>query len=142
MRKISIAHAAFALSLLAAPAFAGDSPAPANAEAHFSNLTDGQTVKSPFLAKFEVSGLTVAPAGTNEPNTGHFHVLIDTTMTAEQMQYPITVDAQHVHFGKAQTETTLTLPPGKHTLQLLMGDGNHAVHNHPVMSKPITVTVE
>jgi hypothetical protein len=131
-----------ACALLSAPALAGDTPSPPGAEAHFANLTDGEKVHSPFVAKFAVTGLTVAPAGTAEPNTGHFHVLVDTTLTPEQMKYAIPADEQHIHYGKAQTEATLSLPPGPHTLQLVMGDGKHELHNPPVMSKVVKIEVE
>jgi hypothetical protein len=81
----------------------------------------------------------VAPAGIERPNTGHHHLLIDTKVPA--LDQPIPNDFNHLHFGAGQTEADVTLPPGKHTLQLLLGDANHVPHNPPVMSKPITVTV-
>jgi hypothetical protein len=84
----------------------------------------------------------VAPSGVEKPNVGHHHLLIDTKLTPEQMKEPITVDEQHVHFGKGQTETMVTLPPGKHTLQLVLGDWTHIPHNPPVQSDVITVTVK
>ncbi len=130
-----------ALALWAAPSRAGGSTAPADAKAFFVNLKDGDSVASPVTVKFGVTGLAVAPAGTDAPNTGHFHLLVDTTLSPEEMKFAIPNDAQHLHFGKGQTETTLTLPPGKHTLQIVMGDGKHELHNPPVMSKPITITV-
>src|SRR3546814_18128161 len=68
----------------------------------------------------------IAPAGTAVENTGHHHLLIDTGLPP--LDQPIPADAQHVHFGKGQTETTITLSPGKHTLQLLLGDQNHIPH--------------
>ena len=112
------------------------------AKAFFVNLKDGDTVSSPVKVVFGVRGMKVAPAGTYKPNTGHFHVLIDTQLTKDEMQYAIPKDDQHLHFGKGQKETTLTLTPGKHTLQLVMGDGNHMLHHPPVMSNVITVTVK
>lgn len=111
-------------------------------KAFFVNLKDGDTVKSPLAVQFGITGMTIAPAGTNEPGTGHFHLLIDTQLTDEEMQYAIPSDDQHLHFGKGQTETTVTLSPGAHTLQLVMGDGNHMLHHPPVMSDIIHVTVE
>ncbi|TAL33780.1 MAG: DUF4399 domain-containing protein [Alphaproteobacteria bacterium] len=116
-------------------------PAPQPA-AFFVDLKDGDTVASPLKIKFGVNGLEVAPAGTDKPNTGHFHLLIDTEMTAEELKTTIPADDKHVHYGKAQTEAEVTLTPGKHTLQILMGDGNHVPHNPPVMSDKITVTVK
>jgi len=137
---------AAALALLCTPfaAHAADAPATAPAAAHafFVNIKNGDTVTSPVNIKFGITGMEIAPAGTNKPGTGHFHLLIDTTLTAEQQKLPIPKDDQHLHFGKGQTEATVTLKPGKHTLQIVMGDGNHMLHNPPVMSDIITVTVK
>jgi hypothetical protein len=82
----------------------------------------------------------VAPAGVTKANTGHHRLLIDTDLPP--MDEPIPNNAQHLHFGGGQTETVLDLPPGKHTLQLLLGDANHIPFNPSVMSKKITVTVK
>ncbi len=117
---------------------AADTPA----KAYFVNLKNGETVSNPIKIAFGISGMKIAPAGTNEPNTGHFHLLIDTQLSAEEKKFAIVKDDQHQHFGKGQTETTLTLTPGKHTLQLVMGDGNHMLQNPPVMSDIITITVK
>jgi hypothetical protein len=84
----------------------------------------------------------VAPSGVEKANVGHHHLLVDKTLTAEEMTQPITVDEQHIHFGKGQTETTVTLPPGKHTLQLVLGDWTHIPFKPPVQSEVITVTVK
>jgi hypothetical protein len=111
-------------------------------KAWFENLKDGDTVTSPFKVKFGVSGMEVKPAGDATPNSGHFHLLIDTALTDEQMKNAIPKDDQHKHFGKGETETDVTLPAGKHTLQIVMADGNHVPHNPPVMSDKITVTVK
>jgi hypothetical protein len=131
--------AAFAF---AAPAMAEQMASPKDAKVYFENLKDGDVVKTLFVVQFGVKGMKIAKAGTMEPDTGHFHLLIDTTMTPEQLTKAIPADAQHMHFGGGQTQTTLSLTPGKHTLQLLLGDGAHIPHNPPVMSAPITVTVE
>ena len=136
------------LFLLAALVTTGASPAdaqtaaPAGAKAAIINLKDGAEVTSPFLVQFGLSGMGVAPAGVEKPNTGHHHLLIDTRMTDEQMKQPIPADDTHRHFGGGQTETMLTLPPGKHTLQLLLGDWSHVPHSPAVMSEPITITVK
>jgi Domain of unknown function (DUF4399) len=81
----------------------------------------------------------VAPAGIDRPNTGHHHLLIDTTLPP--LDEPIPNDFNHLHFGAGQTEAIVTLSPGRHTLQLLLGDENHVPHNPPIMSKPIRVYV-
>jgi hypothetical protein len=82
----------------------------------------------------------VAPKGTTVPNTGHHHLLIDTDPPT--MTEPIPNDRNHLHFGAGETEARVELPPGKHTLQLLLGDKDHMPHNPPVMSKKITITVK
>ena len=134
-------------ALLAAFAVAGVAPAaaqtasPAGAKVYIINLEDGAEVTSPFLVQFGLSGMGVAPAGVEKPNTGHHHLLIDTTMTPEQMKEPLPADDNHKHFGGGQTEAMVTLPKGQHTLQLLLGDWTHIPHEPPVMSEPITITV-
>jgi uncharacterized protein DUF4399 len=127
----------------AAQSDSGQSAAPTGAYSYFVNLKNGDTVTSPFKVVFGLSpNMGVAPSGVEKPNVGHHHLLIDKTLTAEEMTQPITVDEQHVHFGKGQTETTVTLPPGKHTLQLMLGDWTHIPFKPPVQSEVITVTVK
>jgi hypothetical protein len=127
----------------AAAAEETQSPAPAGSFAYFVNLKDGDTVTSPFKVIFGLSPtMGVAPAGTQQPNVGHHHLLVDTPLTADDMKQPLPVDDQHRHFGKGQTETTLTLPPGKHTLQLVLGDWTHIPFKPSVQSDVITVTVK
>jgi Domain of unknown function (DUF4399) len=129
----------------AAPAASntGQSPAPAGARAYFINLKDGDTVTSPFKIQFGLtSNMGIAPAGFDKENAGHHHLLIDTTLTAEEMTQPLISDEHHVHFGKGQTEATVTLPPGKHTLQLVLANWTHIPFNPPVQSDVITITVE
>jgi hypothetical protein len=133
------ATAAFFMSL--APALA-QTPSPAGATVYFINIKDGDTVTSPFKVQFGLTGMGVAPAGVEKPNTGHHHLLIDTTLSADELKAPIPSDAKHVHFGGGQTETMVTLPPGQHTLQLVLGDWSHVPHVPPVMSPVITVTVK
>src|SRR6266852_412234 len=129
----------------AAPAASdtGQSPAPAGAHTYIINLKNGDTVTSPFKVQFGLtSNMGVAPAGVDKGNVGHHHLLIDTTLTAEEMTQPLISDAQHIHFGKGQTETTVTLPPGKHTLQLVLANGTHIPFNPPVQAEFITITVK
>jgi len=136
------------LFLLAAFAAAGASPvaaqtpSPAGAKVYIINLKDGAEVTSPFLVQFGLSGMGVAPAGVEKPNTGHHHLLIDTKLAAEQMKEPIPADDTHKHFGGGQTEAMVTLPKGQHTLQLVLADWTHIPHVPPVMSEPITITVK
>jgi hypothetical protein len=121
---------------------AAQTPSPAGAKVYIINLKDGAEVTSPFLVQFGLSGMGVAPAGVEKPNTGHHHLLIDTKMTDEQMKQPIPADDTHKHFGGGQTEAMVTLAPGKHTLQLLLADWTHIPHAPSVMSAPITITVK
>jgi hypothetical protein len=142
---ITSLRAAFALFALfavasAAPA-AAQTPSPEGARVYFINLKDGAEVDSPFLVQFGLSGMGVAPAGVEKPNTGHHHLLIDATLTPEQLKEPIPADNNHKHFGGGQTEAMVTLPKGQHTLQLVLGDWTHIPHVPPVMSEPITITV-
>jgi hypothetical protein len=122
--------------------FAGTTEIDPAAEVHFADLKDGDSVTSPVIVKFASSGTTIEPTGPAKPNSGHYHLLIDTTMSAEEMEYAIASDDNHLHFGKAQTETSITLTPGKHTLQIVLGDGAHELHKTPVMSKVITVDMK
>src|ERR1700730_16654750 len=122
---------------------AAPSNAPAGAYSYFVNLKNGDTVTSPFKVVFGLSpNMGVAPSGVEKPNVGHHHLLVDKSLTPEEMTQPIMVDEQHIHFGKGQTETTVTLPPGKHTLQLMLGDWTHIPFKPPVQSEVITVTVK
>jgi hypothetical protein len=116
------------------------SPAPKDAELYFISPQDGATVKSPVTVRFGLRGMGVAPAGVAIENTGHHHLLIDAELPPQNM--PVPADANHVHFGKGQTEASVTLAPGRHRLQLLLGDHLHIPHDPPVASKPITITVE
>jgi Domain of unknown function (DUF4399) len=113
------------------------------AKVYFINLKNGDTVTSPFLVQFGLSGMGISPAGVeNQPLTGHHHLLVGTKLTDEELKGAIPVDAKHLHFGKGQTETTLTLAPGTYTLQLVLGDWSHVPHDQPLMSEIITITVK
>jgi len=130
-----------ALALAATVVWAQDrTPSPAGAEVYIISPKDGAKVSSPFVVEFGLKGMGVAPAGVKIENTGHHHLLIDTDAPAD-LNAPLPASDKVVHFGKGQTQTTLTLTPGKHTLQLLLGDNSHVPHNPPVISKKITVTV-
>ncbi|MFD1156695.1 DUF4399 domain-containing protein [Roseovarius aestuarii] len=136
------------ITAISGPLIAGETPSAPGAEVYFVNLEDGDTVKGPVKVVFGLSGMGVAPAGTEADNTGHHHLLInrapfgDGPDDAEMLEYGVYADDNHVHFGKGQTETTVELAPGEHSLQLLLGDLNHAPHADPVMSEVITITVE
>jgi Domain of unknown function (DUF4399) len=127
----------------AAASDTGQSAAPAGARVYIINLKNGDTVTSPFKVQFGLtSNMGVAPAGIDKENVGHHHLLIDTTLTPEEMTQPVVSDEKHMHFGKGQTETTVTLPPGKHTLQLVLANWTHIPFNPPVQSEVITITVK
>jgi hypothetical protein len=141
--KSAFGHALVLLLVSAAAATAAaQTPAPARAVVYFINLKDGDKVQSPFKIQFGLSGMGVAPAGVEKPNTGHHHLLIDTTLTPEQAKEPIPADDRHLHFGGGQTETMLTLSPGRHTLQLVLGDWSHVPFDPPIVSPAITVDVK
>jgi hypothetical protein len=113
-------------------------PAPEGAAVYFIEPTDGATVPQTFTVKFGLSNMGVAPAGTDKPATGHHHLLID----REPPPFDQPMGGDIMHFGGGQTETAVTLPPGQHTLQLLVGDKNHVPHDPPVISEKITITVQ
>ena len=129
------------VSFAAAAADVPLSPSPAGASVFFVEPADGATVPATFTVKFGVKGMTIAPAGTDQPNSGHHHLLIDVA-EAPDMKQPLPANEHVVHFGKGQTETQVTLPPGKHTLQLVFANYLHIPHDPPVVSKQITVTVK
>jgi len=126
--------------LLAFPVLAR-TPAPEGVQAYIISPADGETVSSPVNIKFGLQGMGVAPAGIDKDKTGHHHLLIDVE-TPPAQDKPIPSDNQHKHFGGGQTEAWIELPPGKHTLQLLLGDKDHVPHQPPVMSRPISITVK
>ena len=147
MEKVVMRMLAIATALvLAATAFTVQAqdrtPSPKGAKVFIVSPKNGATVTNPVTVKFGIKGMTLAPAGTKQENSGHHHLLIDTDPPADLSQPLPAIPDKVVHFGKAQTETTVTLPPGKHTLQLLLADDKHIPHNPPVMSKKITVTVQ
>lgn len=115
--------------------------APQGAEVYIQSPADGSTVTSPVTVRFGLKGMGVAPAGIKFEGTGHHHLLIDTAMPAN-LGVPLPASDGIIHFGKGQTETTIELQPGRHTLQLALGDLLHIPHDPPVISKKITITVK
>jgi len=116
------------------------SSAYADAEVYFVAPHDGDKVSGEFTVSFGLRGMGVAPAGVEKDNTGHHHLLINVD-SLPPLDAPLPSTDQVRHFGGGQTETTLSLPPGKHTLQLLLGNYSHIPHNPPVMSEKITIIV-
>ncbi|MBP2302116.1 DUF4399 domain-containing protein [Azospirillum picis] len=127
----------------ARPAAGTDGPrrTPGNKDAwlYIGWPNNGEVVGTRFKVWFGLRNFGVAPAGVRRENTGHHHLLIDTDL--KSFDEPIPSDKQHLHFGKGQTETVLDLPPGRHTLQLVLADADHVPHDPPIMSKKITITV-
>jgi len=134
---------ALGICLMAAFAVAADRvAAPAGAEVYFIAPQNGAKVHSPVTVKFGLKGMGIAPAGIKFDNTGHHHLLVDTDWSELKLDAPLPATDKIVHFGKGQTETTLTLTPGKHTLQLIFADYLHQSFDPPLHSKKITITVE
>lgn len=127
--------------LLAAAASSLISSAPENAAVFIMEPGDGAVVSSPLTVKFGITNMVVAPAGQDIQNSGHHHLLIDLD-TLPDMDQPLPASEQIIHFGGGETETTIELEPGTHTLQLLLGNYLHIPHDQPVLSKKITVTVK
>ena len=115
-------------------------PAPGNAELYFIAPVDGATLSSPVTVRFGLMNMGVAPAGIRYDNSGHHHLLVDTELP--DLDFPIINDENHLHFGGGQTQATVELSPGQHTLQLLLGDFAHVPHEPAVMSERITITVK
>ncbi len=138
---VSLAAAAVALSALASvPAVAGDTPSPPGARVWIIWPKDGEVIHGGKLwVRMGAKGIGIAPAGVIKPNTGHQHLIIDRPLPPFDQDIP--ADKNHLHFGGGQTEARIELPPGQHTLQVLMGDQDHIPHNPPLYSERITVTV-
>ncbi len=136
--RTSIALAAL---IFGGAAVAGDSPAPKNAYLYIGWPNDGEIIhKNNFRVWFGLRKMGVSPAGIEKPKTGHHHLIVDAPLPPMDEEIPS--DKNHLHFGKGQTETRVTLSSGTHTLQLLLGDHNHVPHNPPKMSRVITITVK
>jgi hypothetical protein len=141
-----IAMSRFAVILLATLAWStaalavDRTPSPQGANAYFISPTPGDTMTSPVTIRFGLKGMGVAPAGVEKANTGHHHLIIDAPLPA--LDEPILKDEHYRHFGGGQTEAVVELSPGRHRLQLLLGDHNHIPHDPPVLSAKITITVE
>ena len=122
---ISIFFAAFSIS--------------ANPRVYFINIEDGDRVESPFLIQFGLSGMGIAPAGTDRANTGHHHLLIN--VNDIDLSKPIPSSSNHIHFGGGQTESLVDLMPGDYSIQLVLGDMTHTPHNPPIISQKVNITV-
>jgi hypothetical protein len=136
-------YLALGIALAATFAVAQERAAPApDAEVYIIAPQNGATVHGPVTVRFGLKGMGVAPAGVKFDNTGHHHLLVDTDLGAIKLDAPLPATDKILHFGKGQTETALTLPPGKHTLELVFADYLHNSFDPPLHSKKITFTVE
>ena len=141
MKRLFMALGATLLMAALAAAQERSAPAP-NAEVYIISPSNGATVHGPVTVRFGLKGMGVAPAGVKFDNSGHHHLLIDTDLSDLKLDAPLPMTDKIVHFGKGQTETTLTLAPGKHTLELLFADYVHMSFDPPLHSQKITITVK
>jgi Domain of unknown function (DUF4399) len=133
----------FGMALLAGFAWAQERSAPpVNAEVYFISPSDGAKLQGPVTVRFGLKGMGIAPAGVKFDNTGHHHLLVDTDLSEVKLDASLPATDKIVHFGKGQTETTLNLSPGKHTLELVFADYQHVSFDPPLHSKKITITVK
>jgi hypothetical protein len=112
---------------------------PVEARVYFISPEPGATLRSPVLVRFGLGGMGIAPAGVEKGGTGHHHLVVDAELPPTGL--PIPKGEHYRHFGMGQTEVSLELPPGEHTLQLLLGDHLHIPHDPPVVSERITITI-
>jgi hypothetical protein len=141
MQRPMISLALAAVLLSATPAFAAGTPSPKDALVYFIWPADGTVINGgKFWVRMGLRNMGVCPKGVNIPNVGHHHLLIDTELPA--LDQPIPSDRNHLHFGAGETEARIELPPGKHTLQLILGDYDHVPHNPPVYSQKINIIVK
>jgi hypothetical protein len=142
MRQVLIAAALACAALAPVVSHASDAatPSPKDAHVYFIWPSDGTVITGgKFWVRMGLRNMGVCPKGVNLPNVGHHHLLIDSELPAAGEQIPS--DRNHLHFGAGETEARVELPPGKHTLQLVLGDHDHKLHDPPVYSKKITVNV-
>jgi len=141
MRAQRLSFLVLAASFFSLPVLADRTPSPAGAEVYIISPKDGAKVKGPVTVVFGLKGMGIAPAGIKFDNTGHHHLLVDADVPAD-LSKPLPADEHNLHFGKGQTETSLTLTPGTHSLQLLLADSLHTPHDPAVISKKITIQVQ
>ena len=140
MRTLRLVLLAAALASASCAVHAQGRPAPKDALLYFIWPQNGATIKGGFWCRFGLRNMGVTHAGDDYQNSGHHHLLLDATEPLDPKE-PIPQDKNHLHFGAGQTETRLELPPGKHTLQLVLGDAKHYLFDPPIMSEKITINV-
>jgi hypothetical protein len=141
MKIVSLVLLAATLACVPDSVQAQGKPAGKDAVVYFVWPQNNAVIKGAFWCRFGLRNMGVTHAGDDFPNSGHHHLLIDVNEPLD-VNEPIPADKNHLHFVAGQTETRLELPPGKHTLQLVFGDGRHYSFNPPVVSEKITVTVK
>jgi hypothetical protein len=129
-----------ALMLLPAHAYAQDTPAPKDAYLYIISPQDGAIIKGALLCRFGLRNMYVVPAGNDSAKSGHHHLLVDVDAPLDPDE-PIPLDKRHIHFGEGETEALIELPPGRHTLQLVLGDAKHYPFKPPITSKKVTIWV-
>lgn len=132
-------HASHAATVVAPSQPIPRTSRPADAKLYIISPTSGETVANPVTVRFGLAGMGVAPAGVATPDTGHHHLVIDAPLPP--MDKPLPKGDKHVHFGGGQTEVTMEMAPGEHTIQLVLGDKDHVPHDPPLVSEPVTFTV-
>ncbi|WP_299808336.1 DUF4399 domain-containing protein [Tardiphaga sp.] len=140
MKNLPLVFLASTMMLISVPAHAQGRPAPKDAVLYFVWPQTGSKIKGAFWCRFGLRNMGVTHAGDNFQNSGHHHLLIDVSDAIDPKE-PIPQDKNHLHFGAGQTEARIELPSGKHTLQLVLGDGSHYPFSPPVVSEKITVTI-
>jgi hypothetical protein len=141
MRIVRIIVLSATVTLLPFAAHAQGTPSPKDAYLYFIWPQDGAVIKGAFWARFGLRNMGVTHADDRFPNSGHHHLLVNVNDPLDPKE-PIPQDKSHLHFGAGQTEARIELPPGKHTLQLVLGDAKHYPFDPPVVSKKITVTIK
>lgn len=143
MYRLPLAAALAATTLLAGPAAAQMTASAEGANVYFVGLEDGAAVSSPVTLIFGLENMGVAPAGVDRDDTGHHHIFLNRAPFGDaDIGEVVPADDNHLHFGGGQTQVTLDLPPGEHTIQLVLGDWDHVPHDPPVVSDVISLTVE
>ena len=140
MTRRAVVVAGIATAMAPAMTLAGPTPASKDAYLYIIWPNEGEKIKGAFWCRFGLRNMGVTRAGDKTPGVGHHHLFIDVDEKLEPNE-PIPQDKKHLHFGAGQTEVRLELPPGPHTLQLVLADADHIPHNPPIVSRKIHITV-
>jgi len=108
----------------------------------FTNFKDGDAVSNPVIVRFTSAGATMRDNMGHTATTmplGHLHLIIDAPVPAAGQMVPM--DSRHIHLLHGETQATLHLLPGDHTLQLVLAGADHHVGNPPITSAKIIIHV-